>query len=199
VADWALPSPLPPSLSTFTWRWLLIGYVVSSLTGIFGICLGYHRLLTHKSFKTYKWLEYTLAWAGAQGGQGGPIEWWVIGASSGVSRVLLLLKFKNDFPLLASAHSLCRLFPHLADPQGVHPPLPPPPLRHPPGPPLPLRGLLVEPHPLADRHRVLLPGLRQRQGPPGPALLPVSFGAGRGGSECDSGGVLGAGTRGCWR
>ena len=35
----------------------------------------YHRLLTHRSFKTSKAFEYFLAWMGAQGGQGEPIEW----------------------------------------------------------------------------------------------------------------------------
>ena len=37
--------------------------------------MGYHRLLTHKSFKTFTWLEYVIAWVGAQAGQGDPIEW----------------------------------------------------------------------------------------------------------------------------
>ena len=37
--------------------------------------MGYHRLLTHKSFKCPLWLEYFVAWVGCQAGQGDPIEW----------------------------------------------------------------------------------------------------------------------------
>jgi stearoyl-CoA desaturase (delta-9 desaturase) len=40
---------------TFTWRNALIGYLVYAIPGIFGITMCYHRLLTHRSFKTYKW------------------------------------------------------------------------------------------------------------------------------------------------
>jgi fatty-acid desaturase len=40
---------------TFTWRNALIGYLVYAIPGIFGITLCYHRMLTHRSFKTYKY------------------------------------------------------------------------------------------------------------------------------------------------
>lgn len=60
---------------TFTWRNLAIGYLVYAIPGIFGITLCYHRMLTHRSFKTYKWFEYLCAWLGSQAGQGDPIEW----------------------------------------------------------------------------------------------------------------------------
>lgn len=39
---------------TFTWRNVAIGYLVYAIPGIFGITLCYHRMLTHRSFKTYK-------------------------------------------------------------------------------------------------------------------------------------------------
>ena len=35
------------------------------LTGGIGICMGFHRQLTHTSFVTYKWLRYSLAFLGA--------------------------------------------------------------------------------------------------------------------------------------
>jgi stearoyl-CoA desaturase (Delta-9 desaturase) len=44
------------------------------LTG-FGITIGYHRLLTHRSFATYKPLEYAFAAAGAMALQGSPLDW----------------------------------------------------------------------------------------------------------------------------
>ncbi|KAI8471264.1 MAG: MGDG specific palmitate delta-7 desaturase [Monoraphidium minutum] len=62
-------------LTTFTWRWAAFGYASFYFCGIVGIHLGYHRLLTHKSFKTYKWVEYAIAFIGTQAGQGDPIEW----------------------------------------------------------------------------------------------------------------------------
>ncbi|GKD45666.1 ribonuclease H-like domain-containing protein, partial [Tanacetum coccineum] len=40
-----------------------------------GVTIGYHRLLTHKSFKIPKWLEYIIVYCGAQSGEGEPIYW----------------------------------------------------------------------------------------------------------------------------
>lgn len=46
------------------------------LFGSIGICLGYHRLLSHRSFQVSpKWLEYAIAILGALAIQGGPIFW----------------------------------------------------------------------------------------------------------------------------
>lgn len=45
------------------------------LFGSIGICLGYHRLLSHRSFQVPKWLEYAIATIGAFALQGGPIFW----------------------------------------------------------------------------------------------------------------------------
>ncbi|MFL5844364.1 MAG: acyl-CoA desaturase [Solirubrobacteraceae bacterium] len=44
------------------------------ITG-FGITIGYHRLLTHRSFVTYRPVEYALAAAGALALQGSPLDW----------------------------------------------------------------------------------------------------------------------------
>lgn len=46
-------------------------YVVSGL----GVVLGYHRLITHRSYATPLWLEYVLVAAGSLACQGGPIAW----------------------------------------------------------------------------------------------------------------------------
>ncbi|MCZ0904499.1 fatty acid desaturase, partial [Microcoleus sp. HI-ES] len=45
------------------------------LFGSIGICLGYHRLLSHRSFQVPKLLEYAIALIGAFALQGGPIFW----------------------------------------------------------------------------------------------------------------------------
>lgn len=41
-----------------------------------GISLCYHRLLTHRSFRTSRWFEYVLTILGTANSQGGPL-WWV--------------------------------------------------------------------------------------------------------------------------
>ena len=43
--------------------------------GMLGIGMGYHRLLTHRGYKTYKWVEYFLTWCGTLALEGGPIFW----------------------------------------------------------------------------------------------------------------------------
>jgi stearoyl-CoA desaturase (delta-9 desaturase) len=43
-------------------------------TGL-GITVGYHRLLTHRSFETRRWVRVTLAIAGSMSVQGAPIHW----------------------------------------------------------------------------------------------------------------------------
>jgi len=40
-----------------------------------GITMSYHRQLTHRSFKTPKWLEYVFATWGVMAIQGHPMEW----------------------------------------------------------------------------------------------------------------------------
>ncbi|MGL4377369.1 MAG: acyl-CoA desaturase [Microcoleaceae cyanobacterium] len=45
------------------------------LFGSIGICLGYHRLLSHRSLEVPKWLEYIIATLGVLALQGGPIFW----------------------------------------------------------------------------------------------------------------------------
>ncbi|HEY9728479.1 MAG TPA: fatty acid desaturase [Chroococcales cyanobacterium] len=59
----------------FSWSALGVAIFLHWLFGSIGICLAYHRLLTHRSFQVPKWLEYILATIGALAFQGGPIFW----------------------------------------------------------------------------------------------------------------------------
>src|SRR5436305_12938095 len=51
-----------------------IAVVLYLITG-FGITIGYHRLLTHRSFQTHRGVEYALAAMGALALQGSPLDW----------------------------------------------------------------------------------------------------------------------------
>ncbi len=59
----------------FSWSALGVMIFLHWLFGSIGICLGYHRLLTHRSLHVPKWLEYAIATLGAIALQGGPIFW----------------------------------------------------------------------------------------------------------------------------
>ncbi|MEO8683040.1 MAG: fatty acid desaturase, partial [Vicinamibacterales bacterium] len=45
------------------------------VAGSLGIGMGYHRLLTHRGYKTPKWVEYFLTICGTLALEGGPIFW----------------------------------------------------------------------------------------------------------------------------
>lgn len=59
----------------FSWSALGITIFLHWLFGSIGICLTYHRLLSHRSFQVPKWLEYILVTIGTLALQGGPIFW----------------------------------------------------------------------------------------------------------------------------
>jgi sn-2 palmitoyl-lipid 9-desaturase len=59
----------------FTWKGFIAFLALSWLTGGLGVCLGYHRLLTHSSFKTYRGVRWLLAVLGTLAGEGPPITW----------------------------------------------------------------------------------------------------------------------------
>lgn len=59
----------------FSWTALGTAVFLHWLFGSIGICLGYHRLLTHRSFQVPKWLERTITLIGALALQGGPTFW----------------------------------------------------------------------------------------------------------------------------
>ncbi|HEY9846799.1 MAG TPA: acyl-CoA desaturase [Candidatus Caenarcaniphilales bacterium] len=59
----------------FSWPALGVAVLLHWLFGSLGICLGYHRLLSHRSLQVPKWLEYIIATLGVLATQGGPIFW----------------------------------------------------------------------------------------------------------------------------
>src|SRR4051794_40028215 len=62
--------------SYFSWSGLAVCLVLHWLTGGIGICMVYHRLLTHRSFATRpRALEYLLTVVGCCASEGGPIGW----------------------------------------------------------------------------------------------------------------------------
>jgi fatty-acid desaturase len=63
------------SLFFFSWQNLAACLITMWIAGSWGIGLGYHRLLTHRGFKTPKWLERFLAVCGTLALQSGPIDW----------------------------------------------------------------------------------------------------------------------------
>ena len=66
---------LAPFPGFFSWKALGVALLLYWVTGGLGITLGFHRLITHRSFETPKWLEYFLAFCGTLACQGGPIAW----------------------------------------------------------------------------------------------------------------------------
>lgn len=59
----------------FTWSGLGLMVLLSWVTGGLGVCLGYHRLLTHSSFETYRPIRWFLSICGTLAGEGPPIMW----------------------------------------------------------------------------------------------------------------------------
>ena len=62
-------------LSYFSVSGLIVGIVMYFVAGMVGVTVSYHRLLTHRSFQTYKPVEYFLTFCACQALQSGPIEW----------------------------------------------------------------------------------------------------------------------------
>lgn len=64
-------------LAPWHFSWPALGEMIFLhwLTGSLGICLGFHRLLTHRSLRVPKPLEYGLAICGCLAMQGSPIFW----------------------------------------------------------------------------------------------------------------------------
>jgi stearoyl-CoA desaturase (delta-9 desaturase) len=59
----------------FSWKPFLLAIFLGWLAGGFGIGMGYHRLLTHRGYKTSKWMEYLLTICATLTLEGGPIFW----------------------------------------------------------------------------------------------------------------------------
>jgi sn-1 stearoyl-lipid 9-desaturase len=62
----------------FSWTAVIVAAVGCFVTGVLGINVGYHRLLTHKGFTCPKWLEFTFAIMGVCCLQGSPARWVAI-------------------------------------------------------------------------------------------------------------------------
>src|SRR5919108_2841645 len=54
---------------------LVAAVVLWAISGMLGIGMGYHRLLTHRGYKCPKWVEYVLTLCGTLALEGGPIFW----------------------------------------------------------------------------------------------------------------------------
>jgi fatty-acid desaturase len=63
------------ALFFFTWKGLLLAMFLWWISGSLGIGMGYHRLLTHRGYKTPKWVEYFLTTCATLALEGGPIFW----------------------------------------------------------------------------------------------------------------------------
>src|SRR6202167_1207810 len=63
------------ALFFFTWKALMVAVVLWWVAGSLGIGMGYHRLLTHRGYKTPKIVEYFLTVCGTLALEGGPIAW----------------------------------------------------------------------------------------------------------------------------
>jgi sn-1 stearoyl-lipid 9-desaturase len=62
--------------ANFSWTAVGVAVVLHIVTIGFGISLGFHRLATHRSLKTARWLEYVLILCGTLAGQGA-VKGWV--------------------------------------------------------------------------------------------------------------------------
>lgn len=59
----------------FSWSAVAVMFFLYWVTASLGICLGYHRYLTHRGFALPKWLAYTVVLFGTLACQNGPIKW----------------------------------------------------------------------------------------------------------------------------
>src|SRR5467141_2130220 len=65
------------ALFTFKWQALVVAIVLWWMSASLGVGMGFHRLLTHRGFKTPKLVEYILTLFGTLSLEGGPIYWVV--------------------------------------------------------------------------------------------------------------------------
>jgi len=63
------------ALFFFNWKAILIAAFLWWVSGSLGIGMSYHRLLTHRGYKTPKWVEYFLTACATLALEGGPIFW----------------------------------------------------------------------------------------------------------------------------
>ncbi|HEX5708520.1 MAG TPA: fatty acid desaturase [Pyrinomonadaceae bacterium] len=63
------------ALFMFSWQGLVALVALWWVSGSLGIGMGFHRLLTHRGYKTPKWVEYSLTVCGLLTLEGGAINW----------------------------------------------------------------------------------------------------------------------------
>lgn len=63
------------ALFFFSWTALIVAIILYFLAINVGIGMTYHRLLTHRGYRTPKWLEYAVTVCGTLALEGGPIFW----------------------------------------------------------------------------------------------------------------------------
>ncbi|MGC2745551.1 MAG: fatty acid desaturase, partial [Candidatus Angelobacter sp.] len=63
------------ALFMFTWKAFFVALFLWWVAGSLGIGIAYHRLLTHRGFKTYKWFEYFITFCATLALEGGPFFW----------------------------------------------------------------------------------------------------------------------------
>ena len=82
------------ALFFFTWKALFVAIFLWWVAGSLGIGMAYHRLLTHRGFKTPKWVEYFLTVCATLALEGGPIFWV---ATHRIHHLLLLKSHGSDY------------------------------------------------------------------------------------------------------
>jgi stearoyl-CoA desaturase (delta-9 desaturase) len=60
-----------------SWKAVAVALVLRWVSGSLGVGMGFHRLLTHRGYKTPKWVEYFLTVCGLLSMEGGSINWVV--------------------------------------------------------------------------------------------------------------------------
>jgi hypothetical protein len=75
IAMFAFHAGALAALFFFSWKPFLLGLFLYWVAGSLGIGMGYHRLLTHRGYKTPKWVEYFLTFCATLALEGGPIFW----------------------------------------------------------------------------------------------------------------------------
>jgi sn-1 stearoyl-lipid 9-desaturase len=63
------------ALFFFSWKAFFVALFLWWLSASVGIGMGYHRLLTHRGYKTPRWIEYLLTICATLSLEGGPIFW----------------------------------------------------------------------------------------------------------------------------
>src|SRR5205807_390660 len=66
------------ALFFFGWKPLMLAIFLWWVSGSLGIGMCYHRLLTHRGYKTPKWVEYIMTVCATMALEGGPIFWVAI-------------------------------------------------------------------------------------------------------------------------